>query len=109
MWLSSLVYLLPPAYMPSYGLHVYITLVSAVPLGVGRWGSFSSHSVYKSFLERLASAHWIYFSSIRCSPTPWMFFFTGISVVSDLYSVLGDTLFGVLFRVQYIWRFLSVL
>ena len=103
----ALVHLLSPVDASLNCLHIYLALVSATLLGVGPRGGLSSNSVYTRLLAWLASAHKFYFSFTRCSPTPWMFTFSGLSAVSDPDSLLKAPLLRFLSRVQYIrsfWR-----
>ena len=69
-------------------LHIYLALVSAALLGVGRIGGFSSHKFTPTFWQgwHLPIG---FFCFTRCIPTSWLFACTGFSAVSDLYSLLS--------------------
>ena len=77
-------HVLSPVKVYSDSLHIYLALVIAPLIGVGRRGGSSSHKfpdIYHSWL----SSH---FFKTRCILTPWIFDCAGFSAVSDLKSLL---------------------
>ena len=53
-------------------LHIYLALVSASFIRVGRRCMLSSHTFYSHLLVRLESSHWVVFFT-RFIPTHWYF------------------------------------
>ena len=104
----AFVHLLSHVDTASYVRHIFLVLVSAALLGVGRWGRFYSHSVYTFLLERLAYSHWVYFSFTIFSLKHWIFDFSVFSAMYDLDSLLRALFLRVLLRVQYLRRFWRV-